>query len=72
MLIGTRGTRRTSPSPDHSLCESPIITKRVKSPEKDLAAIINTDSNICTLKRFVYLYNLKITTYIVGPLREHF
>ncbi|KAL5234511.1 hypothetical protein ACI65C_001921 [Semiaphis heraclei] len=52
IMCGTRGPRKTSPSPDNSLCEPPtIITKRVKSPEKDLAATINTDSNICTLKR---------------------
>lgn len=53
-VTGTRGPRKTSPSPDHSVCEPPtIITKRVKSPEKDLAATINLDSNICTLKRLV-------------------
>lgn len=46
-----------SPSPDNSICETPTInTKRVKSPEKDLAGTINTDSNICALKRLVYLY----------------
>lgn len=55
-LTGTRGPRKMSPSPDNSTCEPPtIITKRVKSPEKDLAVTINTDSNNCTLKRLVYI-----------------
>lgn len=67
--IGTRGPRKSSPSPDHSICEPPIIiTKRVKSPEKDLAATINTDLNISTLKRSVYyffLLKLKVFTLYV-------
>lgn len=48
-----------SPSPDN-LCESStIISKRVKSPEKDLATTIYTDSNMCTLKRLV-VYSYKV------------
>lgn len=71
-FIGTRGPRKPSPSPDHSVCEPPtIVTKRVKSPEKDLAATINIDSNICTLKRLVFLTKcLNLIEYLKKEIIE--